>query len=74
MEKKCSNCLHYKACSKWSTTDLDKDEAWRYCFNNFRAISDYVILSSDILNANLMISEDKSIPMRDLIAPNIESL
>ena len=36
MEKSCTDCIHYEICSLWATTDLDKDEAYRYCFGRYR--------------------------------------
>ena len=38
-KKKCSDCMHYKICSLWATTDLDEDEAHKYCFGNYRPIT-----------------------------------
>lgn len=36
MERNCKDCIHYEICSLWTTTDLDEDEAYRYCFGNYR--------------------------------------
>lgn len=35
--KTCSNCIHYEICSLWSTTDLDQDEAYKYCFDHYKS-------------------------------------
>ena len=35
-KKKCSDCIHYEICSLWATTDLDEDEAHKYCFGHYR--------------------------------------
>ena len=40
--KRCQHCIHYNICSIWSTTDLDKDEAYKYCYGNFKDIADVV--------------------------------
>ena len=69
--KKCSDCLHYKVCSKWATVDLDKEEAWKYCYDNFRRASDYIILDKNILDYKLMLGPDKSVYMRELIESDI---
>lgn len=37
---KCSDCIHYSVCSLWSTSDLEKDEAHKYCFGNFKNAAD----------------------------------
>ena len=34
--KSCTNCIHYEICSLWTTTDLDKDEAYKYCFGHYK--------------------------------------
>ena len=36
-EKTCSNCIHYEVCALWTTTDLDEDEAYKYCFGHYRS-------------------------------------
>ena len=41
-KKACKNCIHYCICSIWSTTDLDIDEAYKYCFGNFKDTADVV--------------------------------
>ena len=38
----CKDCIHYNICSLWSTTDLEKDESYKYCYNNFKSIDDFV--------------------------------
>ena len=35
IKKVCDNCLHYNICSLWSTTDLEKEEHHKYCYENF---------------------------------------
>ena len=34
--KDCTNCIHYEICSLWTTTDLDEDKAYKYCFGRYR--------------------------------------
>ena len=36
----CKKCFHYDVCSIWSTTDLEKDEAYKYCYGNFIPAAD----------------------------------
>lgn len=38
----CKECIHYNICSLWSTTDLESDEAYKFCFGNFKPASDVV--------------------------------
>lgn len=38
--QKCSKCLHFNVCSLWTTTDLDSDEAHKYCYNHFISAED----------------------------------
>lgn len=35
-KKSCTDCLHYEICSLWTTTDLDEDEAYKYCYGHYR--------------------------------------
>ena len=34
--RSCTDCIHYEICSLWTTTDLDEDEAYKYCFGHYR--------------------------------------
>ena len=36
----CRDCIHYSICSLWSTSDLEEDEAHKFCFGNFKSIED----------------------------------
>lgn len=36
-KKTCTDCIHYEICSLWATTDLDEDEAYKYCFGRYRS-------------------------------------
>ena len=36
MTRSCTDCMHYEICSLWTTTDLDEDEAYKYCFGRYR--------------------------------------
>ena len=38
----CKDCIHYGICSLWSTKDLEEDEAYKYCFGNFKSAADVV--------------------------------
>lgn len=38
----CKNCIHYNICSLWTTSDLDEDRAYEYCFGHFDSASDMV--------------------------------
>ena len=38
----CRDCIHYNICCLWSTNDLDEDEAYRFCFGNFKSDADMV--------------------------------
>ena len=38
----CKDCIHYGVCCLWSTTDLEEEEAYKYCFENFKPASDVV--------------------------------
>lgn len=40
----CKDCIHYNICCLWSTSDLDKDESYKYCFGNFKDKSRYIEL------------------------------
>ena len=40
--KNCENCIHYKICCLWSTTDLKEDEAYKYCYGSFKDATDVV--------------------------------
>ena len=37
MKKSCTDCMHYEICSLWTTTDLDEEEAYKYCFGRYRS-------------------------------------
>lgn len=54
MAKNCSNCLHYEVCSLWTTTDLDEDEAYKYCFGRYKSklTEDMVMLKKEELQEN----------------------
>ena len=39
---RCKDCIHYNVCCLWSTKDLDEDEAYKYCFGNFKTTADVV--------------------------------
>ena len=34
--RSCTDCMHYEICSLWTTTDLDEDKAYKYCFGRYR--------------------------------------
>ena len=36
----CKQCIHYPVCCLWATTDLEQDEAHKYCFGNFKKAAD----------------------------------
>lgn len=36
MAKSCKNCIHYNICSLWSTTDIDEEESYKYCYGNYQ--------------------------------------
>lgn len=38
----CQDCIHYNICCLWTTTDLDEDRAYEYCFGNFKSAFDMV--------------------------------
>lgn len=38
----CRECIHYNICSLWTTSDLDEDRAYKYCFGHFKSTSDVV--------------------------------
>lgn len=40
--QKCSKCFHYNVCGLWTTTDLDEDKAYKYCYNHFISAEDIV--------------------------------
>lgn len=35
-EKTCKNCIHYNICALWTTTDLEQDEAHKYCYHHWQ--------------------------------------
>lgn len=70
IEVKCSNCLHEPVCSLWSTIDLDDDKCHEHCFGNFIP-RNAIVLDPDILDVELQLGKDKSVPMRDLIASHV---
>lgn len=67
---KCNNCLHEPVCSLWSTTDLDDNKCHKHCLGNFIP-RDAIVLDHDILDVELQLGKDKSVPMRDLIASHV---
>lgn len=38
----CKDCIHYDICCLWSTTDLDNDKAYEYCYDRFKDKKDFV--------------------------------
>lgn len=67
MARSCIDCIHYEICSLWTTTDLDADEAYKYCFGRYRPripenavvlnVSEYVRLKSIEENINRVIKQ-----------------
>lgn len=39
---RCKDCIHYNICCLWSTTDLDENESYKYCFGNYKDTADVV--------------------------------
>lgn len=51
----CKDCIHFNVCSLWSTTDLEADEAHKYCYGNFKPAS-AVVEATKIKEAKLEIA------------------
>lgn len=45
--KSCTDCIHYNICALWTTTDLDKDEAYKYCFGHYKSKLENIIISKE---------------------------
>lgn len=63
MEKTCSNCIHYEICSLWATTDLDEDEAYRYCFGHYRP---------KIPEGAMMLTEDNAEEIGNMVVESLQ--
>jgi hypothetical protein len=37
----CKDCIHYEICSLWSTTDLDEDKTYEFCYGRFKDKADF---------------------------------
>lgn len=44
----CKGCVHYEVCNLWSTTDLEKDEAHKYCYGRFKPKSRFIELPCEV--------------------------
>ena len=60
IDKTCSNCIHYEICSLWTTTDLDEDEAYKYCFGHYRPkIPENAVMMREEFDEYYAIEEDR---------------
>ena len=61
MERSCKDCMHYEICSLWTTTDLDEDEAYKYCFGRYRPKipENVVVLTREEFDENYITKEDR---------------
>lgn len=53
----CRQCIHYKVCALWSTSDLVEGEAHKGCFGHFANEKDYYKASEDIVIIDLTKNE-----------------
>ncbi|MBR2302022.1 MAG: hypothetical protein IKA41_08760 [Bacteroidaceae bacterium] len=52
----CKECIHFDVCSLWNTTDLEADEAHKYCYGNFKPAS-AVVEATKIKEAKVAITD-----------------